>query len=226
MKKTVFGLAFLLFAVYVPASVFCQEWDRARLDTARSVTYLTTEEKDVILEMNMARSNPSRYAEMYIRPRLEWFGGPLGDDYYRRPGENVYIRQPGGRDSLVNAINAISRIQGRPPLSPSRGMSLAARDHTLDIGPSGMMSHTGSNRSTLRDRVQRYGRWEGGLGEAISYGYGTAREIVVQLLISQGHRDILMNGEHRYAGPSIGAHSVHSHMCTIKFAHRFTDRQP
>jgi hypothetical protein len=45
-------------------------WDIASLDTAANVDYLTGFEKDVILEMNKARSDPKKYAELYIRPTL------------------------------------------------------------------------------------------------------------------------------------------------------------
>lgn len=44
-------------------------WDLSVLDTARDVDYMEDIEKDVVLEMNMARTNPKKYAELYIEPR-------------------------------------------------------------------------------------------------------------------------------------------------------------
>ncbi|MCL2042889.1 MAG: CAP domain-containing protein [Treponema sp.] len=224
MKKAVLCGLLLLFFIYGALPVFCSDWDIDLLDTARDVQYLTDEEKNVILEMNKARNNPGVYARSYIEPRLAWFGGPFGNDHYLRPGDTIYIRQTGGRSAVVSAINALSRLPALQPLSPSRGMSLAARDHTLDTGPRGMVGHTGSDRSSLTQRLERYGRWNGRTGETISYGFNNAREIVIQLLISQGHRAIIMTGTHSHTGLSIGTHSQYNYMCTIKFADGYTDR--
>ena len=46
-------------------------WDLSLLDTARDVDYMDDIEKDVVLEMNMARTNPKKYAELYIEPRTK-----------------------------------------------------------------------------------------------------------------------------------------------------------
>ena len=48
-------------------------WDLSVLDTARDVEYMDDIEKDVVLEMNMARTNPKKYAELYIEPRTKKF---------------------------------------------------------------------------------------------------------------------------------------------------------
>ncbi len=45
-------------------------WNLERLDMARKLDYLTNMEKDIILALNMVRTDPSRYAELYIRPIL------------------------------------------------------------------------------------------------------------------------------------------------------------
>ena len=52
-------------------------WDLSVLDTARDADYMADIEKDVILEMNMARSNPAKYAELYIQPRTKKFNGKI-----------------------------------------------------------------------------------------------------------------------------------------------------
>ena len=52
-------------------------WDLSVLDTAREVNYMDDIEKDVVLEMNMARTNPKKYAELYIEPRTKKFNGKI-----------------------------------------------------------------------------------------------------------------------------------------------------
>ena len=201
-----------------------EDWDIALLDTARTAHYLTEEEKNVVLEMNKVRNNPGLYARTYIEPRLAWFGGPFGDDHYRRPGEDVYIRQTGGKAAVVDTANALSRLSSRQPLNPSLGMSLAARDHTLDAGANGIRGHNGSDGSSPGARLNRYGSWSGGMGETISYSYNTARDIVIQLLISEGHRNVMVGGAYRHTGVSIGVHTSYAYMCTIKYNTSYTEK--
>jgi len=43
-------------------------WDISALDTAAETDYLSPAEKDVILEMNKARADPKKYAELYLNP--------------------------------------------------------------------------------------------------------------------------------------------------------------
>jgi len=178
-------------------------WNTAHLDTARDVYYLSDLEKDIILEMNMARSDPKKYAEMYINPNL----GAYAKECY---------------EELINSAS-------RPTLFPKKGLSQAAKDHVADQGPKGLTGHNGTDGSSMSVRINRYGTWGGGASENISYGYNTAREIVLQLLIddgieSRGHRKNIMNINTRYAGIATGPHSVYRYMCVQDFAVEYTDR--
>ena len=178
-------------------------WNIANLDTARNVQYLSTLEKDIILEMNMARSDPKKYAEMYINPNL-----------------GAYAKE---------CYNELRNTESLPVFNPKRGLSQAARDHVADTGPKGITGHDGADGSSMSGRINRYGTWGGGASENISYGYNTAREIVLQLLIddgvsSRGHRRNIMNKNSKYVGVSVGTHSVYRYMCVQDFAVEYTDK--
>ena len=76
-------------------------WDISALDTAANADYLSTDEKDVILEMNKVRADPKKYAELYIKPMLEYnWGGLFGENSYFVPEENVYMRTNEGKNGL------------------------------------------------------------------------------------------------------------------------------
>ena len=172
-------------------------------DTARDVYYLSDLEKDIILEINLARSDPKKYAELYINPNL----GAYAKECY---------------EELRNA-------ESRPMLFPKKGLSQAAKDHVADTGPKGVVGHDGTNGSTMGSRISRYGTWGTGASENISYGYNTAREIVLQLLIddgvaSRGHRKNIMDKNSRYIGVATGPHATYRYMCVQDFAVEYTDK--
>jgi uncharacterized protein YkwD len=177
-------------------------WNIADLDTARTVDYLSDLEKDIVLEMNMARSDPRKYAEMYINPGQ----GAFAKDCY---------------EELRNS-------ESRPVLLPKKGLSQAAKDHVVDTGPQGITGHTGTDGSSMSERLNRYGTWKGGCSENCSYGHNTARGIVLQLLIddgveSRGHRKNIMNKSSKYVGVAAGSHAKYRSMCVQDFAYDYTD---
>jgi uncharacterized protein YkwD len=177
--------------------------NNANPDTARDVYYLSDLEKDIILEMNLVRSDPRKYAEMYINPNL----GAYAKECF---------------EELMNS-------ESRPVLFPKKGLSQAAKDHVADTGPKGIVDHDGTDGSTMSSRISRYGTWGIGASENISCGYNTAREIVLQLLIddgveSRGHRRNIMNKNSRYVGVAAGLHAKYRYMCVQDFAVEYTDR--
>ena len=180
-------------------------WNTAALDLARNVTYLTAVEKDIILELNMVRSDPKKYADLYIKQSI---------------ATNAAAKE---------LYNELLKTPSRVLLQPKKGLSQAAKDHVADTGPKGIIGHTGSNGNSMGDRMNRYGTWRSGASENISYGYNTAREIVIQLLVDdgvagRGHRKNIMDANARYVGIAVGTHSKYRYMCVQDFANDYTDK--
>ena len=198
-------------------------WDIAVLDTAGGVSYLAAIEKDIILEMNKVRSNPRRYAELYIKPRLNFFNGRN----YSVPGQIPMVTQEGA--SAVNeSVNVLSRARSVDLLLPELGLSLAAKALVSDQSRTGQTGHTGSDRSTTETRMRRYGVFGGSwtFGENIAYGSTSARDIVCDLLIddgvpSRGHRENIMSGSFRQTGVAYGTHPRYRTMSVITYANGY-----
>jgi uncharacterized protein YkwD len=206
------------------ASQDTTNWDIVALDTAKDADYLTGLEKDVILEMNMARSNPKKYAELYIQPRLRYYSG----NNYSVPGQITIVTQE-GRKAVDNCISAMSRMQTAPLLTPELGLSLGAKDHTSDQGKTGQTGHDGSDRSDPFIRINRYGGGFSTAGENLAYGSTTGRDIIVDLLIddgvpSRGHRTNIMNKGFTQSGVAFGTHPQYRTMCTITYAKGYTSK--
>ncbi|MBQ0050607.1 MAG: CAP domain-containing protein [Treponema sp.] len=196
-------------------------WDLSVLDTARNVEYLFEVEKNVILEMNMARSNPKKYAEMYIQPRTKRFNGNLYNDYFMT-NEGVAV--------VNECIKFMNNQKPLPILNPSKGLSQAAKDHASTQCLTDQTGHTGTDGSDPFVRMKRYGTYTTA-GENIAYGTTSAREIVVQLLIddgvkSRGHRKNIMNKSFTTSGVGYAdKHKTYGSECVITYSGTFTEKE-
>ncbi len=184
--------------------------------------YLTALEAEVLREMNLARTKPSRYAEILTEGR-KYFQGTR----FKRPGEITLITQEGvsAVDEAIEFLRAVKPVRA---LSTSPGISRAAKDHVLDQGPSGGLGHRGNDASRMSDRVGRYGKWTGKIGENISYGRSDARDVVIQLIVddgipSRGHRKNLFDPAFRVVGIACGKHAEYRAMCVTTFASAYQE---
>ena len=204
------------------------EWDIALLDTARSVNYLSDIEKDVVLELNKVRSDPQKYAEMYIKPRLVYFDGRYNGRAYSEPGKITLLTNE-GKKAVEECYNVLKGMKSIAALKPSSGISQAAKSHVQEQGRRGTTGHGRADGSSFSDVMNRYGRWSGSCAENISYGAGDGREMVVQLLIddgvsSRGHRKNIMTPSFGVVGVAVGSHAKYGQMCVMNFANGYMEK--
>ncbi|AFZ16520.1 CAP domain-containing protein [Allocoleopsis franciscana] len=164
----------------------------------------------VLDEINQVRSNPSAYADLIERTRNS-------------------IRTQEGSSVIDETIQFLRLTPPKPPLTSSRGLTQAARDHVNDQRPKGSIGHDGSDGSNPGTRINRYGSFQTTWGENISYGMNKARSVVMQLLIddgvpSRGHRKSIVDPDYRVAGVACGSHARYRTMCVIDYAGGYTER--
>jgi hypothetical protein len=194
------------------------KWKREIIDTTAGADYLTKIEKDVIIELNMMRTDPASYARHYLEPLKSLYQGKL----LKYPGE-IPVSTSEGITALDECIKVLSNAKPLRPLFPKKGLIHAAREHAKDQGETGATGHTGSNGSTIISRVNRYGRWNISVGENIDYGNNDAGRIVAALLIddgipSRGHRKNMLDAAFGFVGVAVGSHKEYGHMCVMDFA--------
>lgn len=115
-------------------------------------------------------------------------------------------------------------------LTPSKGLTRAAKDHANTQSLTDKTGHDGTDGSNQFTRMKRYGSYKTA-GENISYGSKSAREIVVTLLIddgvkSRGHRKNIMNKDFKTTGVGFAnKHKLYGCECVLDYAGDYTEKE-
>lgn len=183
---------------------------------------LSSLERGILSEMNLARSDPQKYASFIEDLRKKYRGSFI-------QFQRMRVRTKEGIAAVNEAIEYLDSHKPVPALKPSKGMTLGAADLVRMQGPTGRTGHEGPDGSDPGDRVNRHGRWKGTIGENIYYGHGmNARQIVMGFIIDdgvpdRGHRNTIFNPQFRLAGVTCGSHKAFKTMCVITFAAGFQE---
>jgi hypothetical protein len=196
-------------------------WNVDLLNTASSSDFLSDEEKNLILATNMVRSNPAKFAELYVKELLGYYRGkqilyPMEDPVTTKEG--------------ITPASQLYRILLRTKpmgiLTPSEGMSLAALDLAQRQSISGRTGH--EDRNSLNRRLSQFGKWRGCIAENIAYGYTSGHYALLALLIddgvpSRGHRQAILNPEFQMIGIGSATHKRYGWSFVIAYACDYTD---
>lgn len=209
-----------------PATADGPNWNYPELNTAISADYLSSLEKEIILEINMLRSNPPKYATDHLEPLKKLYRQKIL--YYP---DDKPLRTHEGVKALNECISELKKHPSLPLVFPSEGLTSAAQDHVKDQSVTGNTGHTGSDSSGFRERMERYGKWEIKIAENIAYGGNKARQIIIYLLIddgvsSRGHRKNFLNPDLKTAGVATGAHPLFGTITVIDLAGSFITKSP
>jgi len=215
--KNLFILFLCLILLFTPTAGLTQSHKTS------AVTYLSPLEKAVVNEMNLARTSPKEYLSL-----LEQFKKYYDGKLLKLPGETPILTKE-GTSAVVEATRSLRSQKPVSPLSPSKGMTLGAKDHIRDLRTSGASQHKGSDGSESWDRVNRYGTWQKIIGENISFGHNKARNIVMTLMIddgvpNRGHRKNIFNPDFRLVGVACGDHPAYRTICVITFAGGYREK--
>lgn len=82
-----------------------------------------------------------------------------------------------------------------------------------------LSGHTGSDGSSMSERLERYGNWNGKIGENCDFGSSLGRDIVISLIVddgvaNRGHRKNLFSEEFKKVGIACCNH-IDYKTCTV-----------
>lgn len=165
------------------------------VNTAIDANYLDKEEKRVIELCNIARTDPKGFAQKYAQP---------------------FIDSSGKKNSYTNSL--LRTLRTMKPVSvlyPNEVLTSTADAHAEKSGKAGTTGHSGKKQ---RYAKSPYPYW----GENCSYGYNDAIDIVMQLLIDDGiknlgHRKNILDPNFTYIGVAIRKHKRYEWNCVQNF---------
>jgi uncharacterized protein YkwD len=178
-------------------------------------------ERGVIDELNLARTDPQRYAAS-LEQDLQFYQGTL----FRRPGEESALQTREGVAAVREAIRVLRQTKPLSSLRLAEGLTQGARDHVKDQAPRGLMNHRGTDGTMAWDRVSRYGEWQAKISENMTFGPATPHDVVAALLIDdgiadRGHRKNILDPDVKVVGISCGPHKSYRVMCDMVHAGGF-----
>ena len=106
------------------------------------------------------------------------------------PRGKAAIAQPVGglSASIAPEVNAFRLANGQKPLAADARLARAAELHAEDMSVNGFFSHTGSDDSSVGDRVKRQGYGFCFVAENIAQGQKGALDALQSWQNSEGHR--------------------------------------
>jgi uncharacterized protein YkwD len=190
------------------------------LNTAKNSQYMTAEERNMIYEINLVRSNPKAYVKI-LQPLLDKANEVLknygkGSENYSltistdtKDGKEIktidttwhYVNEEEVK-ALTTLIDDLNKLTPLSVLKPDNGIYKAATKHVNDQKlHSWSLMHTGSDGSQPWDRILKFSPSMSFGNENIAGNSAqivSARDIVIQLLIDSGipgygHRYNLLN---------------------------------
>lgn len=185
--------------------------------------YLTDLERQVVAELNIARSQPKKYIEFLNAYSKHFVGSELHE-----PGETILLTYE-GEGAVNEAIRFLKNQKALSKLMASKGMSRAAEDMVRMQETTSQIGHKGRDGSIFSERISRYGIWNSLCSENIDYGNNSARRIVMALIIddgvrSRGHRKSIFEPRFKRVGVSFGRHRRYDYMCVIELAVSYIEK--
>lgn len=210
-------LKFIFTAILIINATFLfgqSKWtaqEIAKANTAKNVSYLSQDEKEVILYTNLARLNGKKFLEIHTKAFVTYQNNTFSSKI--KP-KNKY---------LLSVQKDLSKTANLPMIFPDACLSKASKYHSKDMGKKGKTGHTSSNGKSFSKRIKSFCPKRTTIAENCSYGMDKAVWVVCQLLIddgisSLGHRKNMLNPIYNICGVGVSDHKIYRTNCVIDYS--------
>lgn len=196
-------------------------WTREELkmaNTAGNTSYLTAEEKDMVIYMNLVRMDGARFFDTYFQDFVNAYNSRM--QQYGNYEELKVNRN----DSYYRSLRRdLQQIKNLPVFWPDQALTNIAKGHAKDLNRNNYAGHTSKDGRTLNQRISvAYPKKSN--GECIAFGFNSGLENICMLLLDKGvpdlgHRKLILNTSSQLntVGLSIQPHPRYRYCAVIDF---------
>ncbi|KAE8883302.1 hypothetical protein PF005_g638 [Phytophthora fragariae] len=125
----------------------------------------------------------------------------------------------GFQTEMLNAVNKERTSRGLPALCMNKKLEDAAQGHSNDMAAHDYMSHTGSDGSTMSQRIKAAGYKRTACGENVAAGHTSVEQVVAAWMASKHHRDNILRAKFTMfgCGYTYNENSTYQHYWTQNF---------
>ena len=168
--------------------------------------------EDLIMEINLLRTNPKIYAKT-ISKYMDYFKGNL----LCLPGSNAGIQTEEGIEAFKEAINFLNKQPKIEPLKPSKGLCRIAEDFIAIYQKPDSGDLANKDMEVI---INKYGSFAGSFSRAMDFGGETPEMAIINLVVSdgdpsRGQRESLLSTETKKIGVANGDHKTYRHCSAI-----------
>lgn len=214
-------ILFLTFSFNYSNAQNARAWTREELkmaNTAGNADYLTAEEKDIVIYMNLVRMDGERFFNTFLQDFI--------DDHNEKMKQySNYERLKISRtDSYYRSLrNDLKNIKLLPVFWPDEALSWVAKQHAKDLNRNNFAAHKSSDGRMPKDRIGKIYPKKSS-GENLAFGFSSGLGNVCLLLLDKGvpdlgHRKMILNTSYQLntVGVSIQPHKTYRHCAVIDF---------
>ncbi|UKT64592.1 CAP domain-containing protein [Pedobacter mucosus] len=214
-------LFFTIIFLFSGPKIFAQSWTDSefkKANTAANADYLTNEEKDIILYMNLIRLDGEKFYNTFLQDYIDNYNAKVKK--YRNYNELKITRSNTYYTSLLKHIGGIKNLS---MFYPNDKLTALSRNHAQDLNRNNLETHESSNGDKFSKRLSKYFPNKT-MSENIDFGYAKSLDIVCHLLLdcgvpSLGHRFNIIDQKNKLniVGVSIQPHPSYTWCAVIDF---------
>ena len=214
-------IPFFLFFLFTTSIALAQKWTDAefkKANTAANADYLTNEEKNIVLYMNLIRLDGEKFYYTFLEDYINNYNSKVKQ--YRNYNDLKIARNNSYYVSLLKHIKGVKNLA---MFYPDEKLTELSRGHAVDLNRNNLESHDSSNGDKFSKRLSKYFPNKS-MSENIDFGFSNSLDIVCHLLLdcgvpSLGHRFNLLDQKYKLniVGISIQPHPSYSWCAVIDY---------
>ncbi|RZK19393.1 MAG: CAP domain-containing protein [Pedobacter sp.] len=218
MNKAYLSLIFLILCF---AKSNAQTWTDAEFqqaNTAANAAYLTNEEKNLVMYMNLIRIDGEKFYYTFLQDYINNYNSKVKK--YRNYNE---LRITKTNSYYLSLLKHLSPLKNLSMFYPDEKLTVLSRNHAQDLNRNNIDTHESSNGTSFAKRISKYFPNKT-MSENIDFGYSNSLDIVCHLLLdcgvpALGHRFNIVDQKNKFntVGVSIQRHPMYSWCAVVDF---------